>query len=45
MNITEEIVKMYDNGMKDWNEERIEERRNRLAEKIIELWPLYQSKS
>lgn len=45
LNITEEIVKMYDNGMKDWNEERIEERRNRLAEKIIELWPLYQSKS
>lgn len=42
LNITEEIVKMYDDGMKDWNEDRIEERRNKLAERLLELWPLYQ---
>ena len=41
LNITEEIVRQYDNGMKDWNEDRIEERRNRFAVEIIALWPLY----
>lgn len=41
LNITEEIVRQYDNGMKEWNEDRIEERRNRFAAEIIALWPLY----
>lgn len=42
LNITEEIVRRYDSGMKEWNEETIEERRNRFANEIIDLWPLYQ---
>ncbi len=42
LNITEEVVKRYDSGMKEWNEETIEERRNRFANEIIVLWPLYQ---
>lgn len=38
--ITEEIVEYYDNGNKIWDEKAIDERRIRLSEEIIELWPL-----
>lgn len=38
--ITEEIVKYYDDGNEVWNEEAIDERRNRLTEEILELWPI-----
>lgn len=41
LNITEEIVRQYDQGRKEWNEDRIDERRNRFAREIIGLWPLY----
>ncbi len=41
LNITEEIVRQYDQGRKEWNEDRIDERRNQFAREIIGLWPLY----
>lgn len=40
--ITEEIVEQYRKGMTEWNEKTIDERRNRLSEEIITLWPLYK---
>lgn len=39
--ITEEIVKQYKEGNVVWDETTIEARKNKLAEEIIKLWPLY----
>lgn len=44
LHITEEIVKEYDRGLTEWNESRIEARRNRFANEIIALWPLKEGK-
>lgn len=40
LDITEEIVREYRNGKTIWNESRIEERTNRFAAEIINLWPI-----
>lgn len=40
--ITEEIVNYYDDGNEVWDEKAIDERRNRLAEEIINLWSIDQ---
>lgn len=42
LSITEEIVEQYRKGMTEWNEEKIEGRREQLANEIIALWPLYR---
>lgn len=39
--ITEEIVNQYRAGNTVWDESTIEARKNKFAEEIIKLWPLY----
>lgn len=41
LKITGEIIEQYDAGRTEWNECRIDERREKLAEEILALWPFY----
>lgn len=45
LKITEEIIEQYEAGRTEWNEARIDERREQLAEEILKLWPLYAEKT
>lgn len=45
LKITEEIIEQYEAGRTKWNEARIDERREQLAEEILTLWPLYTEKT
>lgn len=45
LKITEEIIEQYEAGRTEWNEARIDERREQLAEEILKLWPLYVEKT
>lgn len=45
LSITSDIVDRYNEGDKVWDEDHIDERRQKLAEEIIELWPYVKSGS